>query len=178
MLQGIVNGRKLFIDVAGAFPGSMHDSRVLRNTRIYRKAEKGEVLAAGPIHYIGRHAIQPYIVGDSAYPISPWLQKPFPEGTRDPDEIRFNKALSSARVKVECAFGILKSRWRIIQSMDEANMAHVSKIIMACVVLHNFCILIGDEWEEEDNQDDVPNHNNKQNLRDGEAIREILKNNL
>lgn len=41
------------------------------------------------------------LVGDSAYPLSPWLQKPYPEGTGDPAEIRFNKKLSFARVVVE-----------------------------------------------------------------------------
>mgnify|MGYP001799894561 CR=1 FL=1 len=45
-------------------------------------------------------------------------------------------------------------------------MACVSKNIIACVVLHNFCILIGDGWEEEDNQDNVPNNKNSNSLRD------------
>ena len=36
--------------------------------------------------------------------------KPLSRGTRDLDEINFNKELSSARVKGECAFGLLKSR--------------------------------------------------------------------
>ncbi|CAH3142216.1 unnamed protein product [Pocillopora meandrina] len=39
--------------------------------------------------------------GDSAYPLASWLQKPFPEATRDPEEIAFNKALLGARVAVE-----------------------------------------------------------------------------
>lgn len=79
VVQGIVNRKMLFLDVAGGFPGSMHDARVLRNTTINTKAENGDILANGPMHNIGTHTIQPYLVGDSAYPLSPWLQKPFPE---------------------------------------------------------------------------------------------------
>lgn len=117
VVQAVVNGRKLFIDVAAGFPGSLHNARVLRNSSIYQKAENGDILATGPMYLIGADEIQPYLVGDSAHPLSPWLQKPYPEGTRDPGEIRFNKQLSSARVVVECVFGILKSRWRILHAI-------------------------------------------------------------
>ena len=91
VVQAVVNGRKLFIDVAAGFPGSLHDARVLRNSSIYQKAENGDIQAAGPMYLIRADEIQPYLVGDSAYPLSPWLQKPYPEGIRGPGEIRFNK---------------------------------------------------------------------------------------
>ena len=177
-VQGIVDGRKIFMDIAAGFPGSLHDARVLRNSSIYDRAEHGDVLAA-PIHVIGGHEIQPYLVGDSAYPLSRWLQKPYPEGTRDPSEIQFNKQLSAARVKVECAFGIVKGRWRILSFIEEASVARVSKIIVACAVLHNFCILHRDEWDFDggDDRDDGQNPNGDV-IGDGEAIREILKDNL
>ena len=137
------------------------------------------ILSAGPIHRIGPHEIQPYLVGDSAYPLSRWLQKPYPEGTRDPNEIRFNQQLSAARVKVECAFGILKGRWRILSSVEEASIARVSKIIVACAVLHNFCILTGDEWDDDDSDDGNDGQNPNYNLiDDGDTIREILKDHL
>lgn len=56
----------------------------------------------------------------------------------------------------------------------------MSKIIVACAVLHNFCILAGDEWDEDDFNDDDDNgpNNNDDVLRDGDDIRELLKNNL
>ena len=172
-MQRLSNKRKLFIDVftdvAAGFPGSLHDARVLQNSSIYQKAKNGDVLAAGPMYLIGADEIQPYLVGDSAYPLSPWLQKPFPEGTRDPGEIRFNKELSSALVLVESAFGIMKSLWRILDVIEERNIAAVSKIIVACAVLHNFCILAGDEWDKDDfNDDDNGPNNNDDVLRDGE----------
>ena len=175
-MQAVVNGKMIFMDIAAGFPGSMHDARVLRNSMIYEKAEHGDILAAGPIHMVDGNEIQPYLVGDSAYPLSPWLQKPFPEGTRDLDEIQLNEELSSARVQVECAFGILKSRWRILMGMEESRVQLISKIILACAVLHNMCILFGDEWEEDDGNDDHDqNGDNDDILRDGDNIREILK---
>ena len=57
--------------------------------------------------------------------------------------------------------------------------ARVSKIIVACAVLHNFCILHRDEWDFDggDDRDDGQNPNGDV-IGDGEAIREILKDNL
>jgi len=74
VVQAVVTGRKLFIDVAAGLPGSLHDARVLQNS-IYQKAENGDILAAGPMYLIGADEIQLYLVGDSAYPLSPWLHK-------------------------------------------------------------------------------------------------------
>ena len=35
VVQAIADGGKRFLDVAAGFPGSMHDSRVLRNSSLY-----------------------------------------------------------------------------------------------------------------------------------------------
>ena len=114
IVQAIVDGRKRFLDFASAFPGSMHDARVLRNSTIFHLAEHDQILT-GPSVRIGANDIKPYLVGDSAYPLASWLQKPFPEATRDPEENAFNNALSAARVAIECAFGMLKNRLRILE---------------------------------------------------------------
>lgn len=97
IIQVVVNGQKLFLDFACSYPGSMHDARVLRRSSIFRRAEGGDILIAPTVNINGNE-IGPYLVGDSAYPLSPWLMKPYPEGTRDRAEIKFNKELSSARV--------------------------------------------------------------------------------
>lgn len=78
-----------------------------------------------------------------------WLQKPFPEATRDPEEIAFNKALSGARVAVGCAFGMLKNRWRILGKRLDSKASFANKITVACTVLHNFCLLNQDEWDDD-----------------------------
>ena len=82
IIQAVVNGKKHFLDFACGFPGSMHDGRVLRRSRIFTRAEQGEILTI-PTENISGRQIGPYLVGDSTYPLSPWLMKPFPKGTRD-----------------------------------------------------------------------------------------------
>ena len=99
MIQAIVDGGKIFINFACGFPGSMHDARVLRQSTIFQKAEDGDILTQATVNVNGNE-IGPYLLSDSAYPLSPWLMKPFPEVTQDPREITFNKQLSG------------KSSWR------------------------------------------------------------------
>ena len=52
VMQAVVNGKGAFMDVTAGFPGSTHDAQVLRNSLIYKKAEHGDILAAGPIHRV------------------------------------------------------------------------------------------------------------------------------
>ena len=102
--------------------------------------------------------------------------KPYPEGNRDRDEIKFNKELSSARVKVECAFGLLISRWRILQNRFDSGIDFAVKTAIACVVLHNLCIRWGDDWEEDDNDEGNPCPPNAgPSVRDVDNMRETLK---
>lgn len=113
IVQGVVDDRKMFLDFAAGFPGSMHDSRVLRNSTLYRRAEEGEILA-NPNAQLGSQNIRPYLVGGNTHPLRSWLLKPFPVSIEDQDEIAFNKELSAARLPVECALGVLTSRWGIL----------------------------------------------------------------
>ncbi|XP_068723666.1 uncharacterized protein [Montipora capricornis] len=100
IVQAIVDGRKRFLDFASGFPGSMHDVRVLRNSTTFDLSQHEKSLT-GPSLQVGGNDIKPYLVGDSAYPLASWLQNPFPEATRDPEKIAFNKAFSGARVHKE-----------------------------------------------------------------------------
>ena len=79
-------------------------------------------------------------------------------------------------MSVECAFGILKSRWRILAKRLDSSIDFAVKSAVACAVLHNFCIMNGDEWEDEDGNDGDDNADDDVNtMHDGDNVREILK---
>jgi hypothetical protein len=50
----------------------------------------------------------------------------------------FNHAHSSLRNVIERSFGVLKMKWRILLKMPSYLMEKQSKIIIACMALHNF----------------------------------------
>ena len=175
IIQAVVDGKKMFMDFSCGYPGSMHDGRVFRRSTIYRKAEAKEILTE-PTVLINGQTIGPYLVGDSAYPSNAYLIKPYPEGTRDPDEKKINKELSKARVNVECAFGILKNRWRLLIKRLDSGLEFAVKCAIACAVLHNICIRHRDEWEEgELDEYPLPLNPAVNAMLDGDDIREVLK---
>ena len=65
--QGIVDGDMKFLDIVVGFPGSIHDARVLRNTKFSKLFDRG---FEEPKSAIGADIISPYLVGDSAYPLT------------------------------------------------------------------------------------------------------------
>lgn len=176
VVQAVVDGEKRFLDVATGFPGSMPESRVLMKSSLYQRIMGGELLTEQSVKFGGRD-IRAVLVGNSAYPLFPWLLKPYHESTNDPLEINFNKQLSSARELIECAFGLLKGRWRILQKRLDSNVAFTNHVITACCVLHNFCINTGDVWNKLDRDNDSALPARDQNSH-GEDLRDFLKEQL
>ena len=87
-----------------------------------------------------------------------------------------SQQLSKARVEVECAFRILKSRWRVLLKRFDSGLQFALKCAIACAVLHNICIRYGDEWEDDaKEQDPLPPNPAVNAMQDGDDIREVLK---
>ena len=80
------------------------------------------------------------IVGDSAFPLKPWLLKPYTHAVLTTRQRYFNYRLSMARMVVEAAFGQLKGRWRVLFRKNESSPTEVKMTALTCVILHNICI--------------------------------------
>ena len=108
--QAVVGGKLKFLDIATGYPRSIHDAHILRDSALYIQAERN-ILLTEPTDVIDGYKIRPLLIRDRAYPANTWLVKPFPNNLNlSQEQKNFNRFLSSAKVAVERAFGILKAR--------------------------------------------------------------------
>lgn len=97
-----------------------------------------------------------HLIGDSAFGLKAWLMTPYRDVNLTRIQRRHNYSLSSSRVAIEHAFGLLKGRWRRLIFVNTNNISKTIEITTAALVLHNFCIMNVDLWDEE--YRDEPEH--------------------
>ncbi|KAK7909417.1 hypothetical protein WMY93_014101 [Mugilogobius chulae] len=117
LLQAICYSTGKFLDVFIGYPGSVHDTRVLRNSPVFASA-----IYPPPGHFIVK------CTNNSHYP-------------------------PTARIVIERAFGMMKTRWRgIFFRALEVSTIFVPKVVAVCTILHNLAVTNGDVLEaaEED----------------------------
>ncbi len=105
VMLAVVDFRGIFTDIYIGWPGRVHDARIFSNSDIFQKRSNGQ-LFQNQTRTINGHNLPIVIVGDPAYPLLPWLMKPYPEYAGMPrKQQEFNFRLSKARISVEHAFG-------------------------------------------------------------------------
>lgn len=131
-VQLVCDDNMVFTHVLAGWPGSVHDSRVMRNSELWRTAAHK---FPGDTH----------LLGDGGYPLLRWLITPYRDnGHLTAHQKRFNRVLSSLRQKIERAISLLKGRWRKLLFLDHLDLELEVNIIIAACVLHNFCLLNDD----------------------------------
>ena len=140
VLMAIVDAKCRFIWANVGCPGNSHDSIILQSSQIWQEITSGNAVPE-MAKKIGTLEVPPLIVGDSAFPFSVYLMKPFADGEPSEKQKYFNYRLSKSRMVVESAFGQLKSRWRVLYKKCESSKETVKLYALACVILHNICIL-------------------------------------
>jgi len=74
---------------------------------------------------------------DEAYPLKPYLMRPFPSRGLNAATDNFNDNLSRARKCIECTFGILRAKWRLLRKDTEVSSKKAIVIIKYMCILHN-----------------------------------------
>lgn len=160
ILQAVCREDLRFTDVCVGSPGRMHDARVLRSSELWdsgiNKCQQGRF----------------HILGDAAYPLSNWLLTPYRNnGNLTIQQTRYNTALSRRRQVIERAFGMLKRRFRRLNTgVDLILMSEINKLVLVACILHNVCILQNDIEDFDDYDDNDENRyavlvNNGQGLQ-------------
>ena len=103
----------MFTDVDVSGPGSVHDSRILKNSDVYMKLLSGE--------------LQGILLGNSGYGITPFLLTPF---LTDAAEQNYNQIHKRARCTIERSFGQLKRRFHCLGSILRFDLDRVPSIIV------------------------------------------------
>jgi len=83
--------------------------------------------------------IQPFVfVADEAFGLHTNVMRPFPgRGFNDTRRI-FNYQLSRARRIVECAFGVLTNKWRVLHTAILVEPEFCDDIVKTCCIFLNF----------------------------------------
>lgn len=156
-MQAVVNMKRKFLSF-DMRPGSYSDKK------------------SWPVSFVGKHAkrLIPagwHFIGDSGYKLVCELLVPYlDKAGLTPAQRKFNFRHSSARMAVECAFGMLKKRFAVLSG---SCIDRTVKIIHASMVLHNLFIAMNDDTVDDCERESMEDNDEEdmEDLSDSVAAR-------
>lgn len=141
VLQGVADAHYKFVTVdVGGF-GKQSDGGTFQASDLFDLLQKQKLDLPKPSFLPGTNVKAPYVfVGDEAYPLLSYLLKPYARDDIGIDEENYNKRLSRMRKSIECAFGIMYSKWRLLSKSIETRVDNAENIIKCMCLLHNIII--------------------------------------
>ena len=128
-LQAMCNASRRFTWYCCKSAGSTHDSTAIVTTALFERLKDGFLTESGY-----------FIVGVDAYALEEFIIVPFAGKQVEYYKDNFNYFISQLRINIECAFGMLVNKWRILTTALPYTMNSNMMVIRACLLLHNFCI--------------------------------------
>lgn len=132
------NYKFIMVDV-GSY-GKDNDAGVFENCPLRHAVENGTIALPKEKQLPGSTITAPYVfLGDEAFPLTEYLLRPFPRVQLQEGEENdtFNYRLCRARMVVECSFGAIVSKFRILGKAIETNVENAVHIVKAITLLHN-----------------------------------------
>ncbi|XP_021697550.1 putative nuclease HARBI1 [Aedes aegypti] len=142
-VQATCNANEVITSIDCSWPGSVHDSRIWKNSSIY------QIMFENPAGAL--------LIGDEGYGIAPWIMTPY-RNPNIPIHMHYNKIFCRERVVVERVFGQIKRRFPYLQNAVRMATYRVPSMILSCFILHNIAKFLQDE--DFDGDYDNTNENN------------------
>lgn len=145
----VTNNNREILGVASPQFGTRNDQHIVRLDPTVNKLRKGWYKdlvwryydADGNVHQ-DRGV---YLICDGGYLRWVTLVCPFTEGAHGSRKRYFSDNLESVRKDVECTFGILKARWRILEyGLHYRDINRCGDVFMTCCCLHNMMLEFAD----------------------------------
>ncbi|XP_059315194.1 protein ALP1-like [Lycium ferocissimum] len=150
VLQAVVDPKMRFRDIVTGLPGKMNENSVLQSSTFFKLCEKGERLNGNKINLSEEAEVREYIVGDSGFPLLPWLLTPYQGKELSESKAEFNKRHFATRIVAQRALSRLKEVWKMIHGMMWRPDKHkLPRFILVCCILHNIIIDMEDEVLDE-----------------------------
>ncbi|XP_067642093.1 putative nuclease HARBI1 isoform X2 [Eurosta solidaginis] len=148
-VQMICDPNLKILNVNARFPGSQEVPYIWESSAARRIMERSYEKA--------KHLL---LIGNSEYPLEPWLMTPLPYQPVGSPKFRYNEALCKALNPIERLFIILKGTWRCLAQqwalLNDPGFA--GRVVNACATLHN--ISLGEQTFELDGVNLVTSTNN------------------
>ncbi|XP_022849084.1 protein ALP1-like [Olea europaea var. sylvestris] len=150
ILQVIVDSDLRFRDIVTGWPGKMNEYSVLQSSSFFKLCQEGERLNGKKITLSELTEVGEYIIGDTGFPLLPWLLTPYQGKELSESKVEFNKRLSTTHTVAKRALARLKEGWKMIQGdMWRPDKHKLPRFIFVCCILHNIVIDMEDEVSDE-----------------------------
>jgi Plant transposon protein len=159
-----VNHRRRILSTTTGHPARWNDKTLIRFDMFAKGIRDGRILHDCTFNLLERKDKEVvtvsyngvWLIVDNGYLSWPTTVPPL-KIPKDTKEQRWSEWLESIRKDVECTFGIMKGRWRILKTGVRLHgIVSADKVWMTCCALHNWLL-------EEDGLDERWDHNVKSN---------------
>lgn len=162
--NAVCSSRRLFYSCSRAYPGTVNDKTMVKSDEFIRALKEDPLYSDYQYTVFDRLGAESklkglYVTVDGGYLRWPETLDGY-KSPRNDDETLYQMHQGSVRKDVECAFGILKKRFRMLRLPFLVRDAiDIEKIFKTCMIIHNMLLIddglssIGDldgDWLNDD----------------------------
>ncbi|GMJ03517.1 hypothetical protein HRI_004020900 [Hibiscus trionum] len=142
--QIVVDSTSRILSIIAGFKGDKTDSKILKCSTLYKDIEEGKLLNSSQ-SIVNGVAVNQYFVGDSDYPLLPWLMVPFgDDAVPGSSQGEFNSAHRTMCGSALKTAASLKN-WGILNGLMREEFKAAVAVIGACSILHNVLLMREDD---------------------------------